>query len=74
MNDTREGTWGPIIIEKENYTDTSMLDSRPWDGDTSSADATKALTSWQGSAFRLVRNGKPCDYEEFIGSITQGQG
>eukprot|EP01062_Namystynia_karyoxenos_P003865 TRINITY_DN1136_c0_g1_i15.p1 TRINITY_DN1136_c0_g1~~TRINITY_DN1136_c0_g1_i15.p1 ORF type:complete len:7355 (+),score=2052.37 TRINITY_DN1136_c0_g1_i15:242-22306(+) len=32
MDDTRSMTWGPIVIEKTNYSDAAKLDSRPWTG------------------------------------------
>ena len=66
MNDTRAGTWGPLVVERVNATDPTLLDARPWNfrreysaGDTVGATA--------GGAVRLVRHDRPCDYHGFKG-------
>lgn len=95
MNDTREYSYGPLIIEKSNYTEMAKLDSRPWNGvrewiktgcDTAVQNSNfgyrtcsptglfscDQLQCTEGSALRLVRENKPCDWPGFIGSTTQG--
>jgi hypothetical protein len=94
MNDTREYTYGPLIIEKSNYTEVTKLDSRPWNGvrdwistgcatavqnsnfgyRTCSSTATFSCDQQQcteGSALRLVRSDKPCDWPGFGSSSMQ---
>ncbi|KAJ9470662.1 hypothetical protein DIPPA_00634 [Diplonema papillatum] len=66
MNDTRIGTWGPLIVEQTNATEGGGLDSRAWNlvrtyatGDT--------VTATIGSTLRLVKWDRPCDYPGFDG-------
>ena len=61
MNDTRAGTWGPLIVEKWNTTAGVSLDSRKWNfARNYTGYDTVGMTV--GSAVRLVPKGKPCDY------------
>ena len=54
MNDTREGTWGALLLEVAAAQDqTVLLDSRPWSA------------GGNGSAVRLVRSDRGCDYRGF---------
>ena len=60
MNDTREGTWGPLIIEKINTSVSGDLDQRKW----SFYDEENDMGMVVGSSVRLVPVTHPCDYSE----------
>ena len=71
MNDTRTGTWGPMVIEKSNLTGEPMLDTRPWNLQRTYA-AYDRVRDTQGSALNIVGSTKPCDYPSFAGQTGQG--
>eukprot|EP01062_Namystynia_karyoxenos_P042238 TRINITY_DN3081_c1_g2_i1.p1 TRINITY_DN3081_c1_g2~~TRINITY_DN3081_c1_g2_i1.p1 ORF type:complete len:4381 (+),score=1060.94 TRINITY_DN3081_c1_g2_i1:147-13289(+) len=63
MNDTRQGTWGPVIIDQRNLSYAGRLDSRQWS--VSGADA-------RGSALRLVHPSFGCDWAGAAAESSDG--
>eukprot|EP01060_Flectonema_neradi_P029826 TRINITY_DN421_c0_g1_i17.p1 TRINITY_DN421_c0_g1~~TRINITY_DN421_c0_g1_i17.p1 ORF type:complete len:4653 (+),score=1056.46 TRINITY_DN421_c0_g1_i17:121-14079(+) len=72
MNDTRAGTWGPIIIEMSNRSSAVDLDSRPWNFVRTWDTTTDTVMATKGSTLRLVPSSKPCDYPQFTGNSDMG--
>eukprot|EP01060_Flectonema_neradi_P007207 TRINITY_DN14_c0_g3_i1.p1 TRINITY_DN14_c0_g3~~TRINITY_DN14_c0_g3_i1.p1 ORF type:complete len:4482 (+),score=859.73 TRINITY_DN14_c0_g3_i1:81-13526(+) len=74
MNDTREETYGPLLVEMQVHGDLVKLDSRAWNFATkeSWAEGETVFGSTQGSALRLVKRTKPCDYDGFKPSLKVG--
>ena len=65
MNDTREGTWGPLLVEvpahaRPTHADGVLLDSRPWNYQTLGSAASLSAEA-AGSTLRLVPSPAPCD-------------
>eukprot|EP01065_Artemidia_motanka_P051494 TRINITY_DN9104_c0_g1_i1.p1 TRINITY_DN9104_c0_g1~~TRINITY_DN9104_c0_g1_i1.p1 ORF type:complete len:4612 (+),score=1046.90 TRINITY_DN9104_c0_g1_i1:421-13836(+) len=72
MNDTRDGTYGPVTIEQSNHSEVGSLDSRAWD-------FVRVIGKWMGnesasgvvgSALRLVPWTSPCDFKATAATAT----
>ena len=63
MNDTREGTWGPLLIEISHPSEitSESLDSRQWNYDKL-ANSADVWNDVKGSVVRLVPWQYSCDY------------
>ena len=64
MNDTRTGTWGPLVVETVNATAPMGVDTRAWNFGRTYATGDR-VGQTVGSVLRLVQAGKPCDYASF---------
>ena len=71
INDTRAGTWGPIIISVENQT-LATLDSRPWNHVRSWNEGDNVMMT-KGSVLRIVPINSPCDYPLFKTEVSASE-
>eukprot|EP00755_Sulcionema_specki_P006272 Sspe_Gene.5152::Locus_1698_Transcript_2_2_Confidence_0.750_Length_13180::g.5152::m.5152 len=67
MNDTRSGTWGPLVVEKANVSALGELDTRPWNFVREWSAPTDSIAATVGSTIRLVKSDEPCDFPKFGG-------
>ena len=67
MNDTRQNTYGPFVVEKNDTADatTAELDSRAWNFRSMAANVSVAIST-QGSTLRLVPAHRSCVDPQFF--------